>query len=86
MTNVDLDEPTPFLDRVFLRYTPRECKPNEIVVDEFRKMFESRISAGTTDKFPVTTWKDMLRNALRDCELANQKDRAGIQSLESLHR
>ena len=30
----------------------RDCKPNDITVDEHRKMFESRISAGATEKWP----------------------------------
>ena len=38
---------TPFLDRVYLRGIQRECKSNEIIIDEYRKMFESRISAGS---------------------------------------
>ena len=39
--NVDLDEPTSFLDHVCLGCIQRECKPNEIIIDEYRKMFES---------------------------------------------
>ena len=31
--------------------TQRKCKPNEIMVEEYRKMFESRISAGATEKY-----------------------------------
>ena len=53
MKNVDLDEPTSFLDHVFfLGCTQRECKPNEIIFDEYRKMFESPISAEATEKIP----------------------------------
>ena len=52
MKNVDTDEPTTFLGHVYLECTQRECKPNEIVVDEYKKMFESRISAGATEKLP----------------------------------
>ena len=44
--NVDLDEPTSFLDHVYyLGCTQRECKPNDIIIDQYRKMFESRISS-----------------------------------------
>ena len=50
MMNVDLDEPTSFLDHVYLGCTRRECKPNETVVAQYKKMFESRISAGATAK------------------------------------
>ena len=52
MKNVDLDEPTSFLDHVHLGWTQRECKPNEIIVDEYRKQHESRISAGAPEKLP----------------------------------
>ena len=84
--NVDLDDPTLFLDHFYLGCTQRECKSNEIIVDEHRRMFESRISAGATDKLPGwenTSRKDgrvVLRhgrtcskNALRYFELANKK-------------
>ena len=36
MKNVDPDEPTSFLDHVYLGCTQRECKPNEIIVKEYR--------------------------------------------------
>ena len=39
-----------FLDHVHLECTQRECKPNEGMVDEYRHMFESRISAAATEK------------------------------------
>ena len=29
-----------------------ECKPHNSLLDEYRKMFESRISAGATEKLP----------------------------------
>ena len=32
--NVDIDEPTSFLDHVFLGCTQRECKPNETKVEQ----------------------------------------------------
>ena len=49
---IDLDEPTSFLDHVYLGCTQRECKPNEIITEEYTKMFEPRISAGATEKLP----------------------------------
>ena len=52
MKNVDLDEPTSFLDRVYLGYTQRECKPNEIIINEYKDILESQISAGATEKLP----------------------------------
>ena len=86
MKNVDMDEPTSFLDHVYLGCTHRECKPNETIIEQYTKMFESRISAGAAEKFPG--WKkphartaacsyDMEGNAQkrvqRYCELANKK-------------
>ena len=82
MKSVDLEEPRSFLDRVYLGCTQR---PNESIVDRFREMFESRISAGATEKLPGcenitqtlplghTIWKDMRKSALRDCQVANKK-------------
>ena len=32
--------------------TQRECQPKENIIDEYRKMFESQISAGATEKLP----------------------------------
>ena len=47
--NVDIDEPTSFLDHVYLGCTQRESKPNETVIEQFTKIFESHISAGATE-------------------------------------
>ena len=52
MKDADIDEPTSFLDPANLGCTQRECKPSDIIFDEFTKMFESRISAGETAKLP----------------------------------
>ena len=39
MKNLDIDEPTSFLDHVFLGCTQRECKPNETRIEQHKKMF-----------------------------------------------
>ena len=52
MKNVDHDELTSFLDHVYLGCTQRECKPNETIMEQYKKMFESRISAWATEKIP----------------------------------
>ena len=49
---VDLGEPTSFLDHVHLGCTQRPCEISEDIVDNYRAMFESRISAGATGKLP----------------------------------
>ena len=54
MKLVDLGEPTSFLDHENLGCTRRECKSNESIKEEYNKMFESRISAGATEK--LVTW------------------------------
>ena len=43
---VDLGEPTSFLDLVFLGCTQRQCEISKDIVDNYRTMFESPISAG----------------------------------------
>ena len=43
---VDLGEPTSFLDHVYLGCTQRQCEVSKDIVDNYRTMFESRISAG----------------------------------------
>ena len=47
MKNVDIEEPTSFLDHVYLGCSQREFKPNETNIEQYKKMFGSRISAGT---------------------------------------
>ena len=71
---VDLGEPTSFLDHVYLGCTQRQCEISKDIVDNNRTMFESRISAERVDKLP---WSyDMAGHAKkcveRYCELANK--------------
>ena len=54
MTDVDLGEPTSFLDHVSLGCTQRDCQSSKDIVDKYRSMFESRISAGAKEKLPET--------------------------------
>ena len=46
---VDLGEPF-FLDHVYLGCTLRQCETSKDIVDNYRTMFESRISAGEVEK------------------------------------
>ena len=49
---VDLGEPTSFLDHVYLGGTQRQCEISKDIVDNYRTMFESRISAEGVEKLP----------------------------------
>ena len=80
---VDLGEPTSFLDHVYLGCTQRQCEVSQDIVDNYRTMFESRISTRTVEKLPFTqnllfsSWSyDMAGHAKkcveRYCELANK--------------
>ena len=80
---VDLGEPTSFLDHVYLGYTQRQCEISKDIVDNYITMFESIISAGSTEKLPcsdnlrISSWSyDMAGHAKkcveRYCELANR--------------
>ena len=80
---VDLGEPTSFLDHVYLGCTQRQCEISKDIVDNYRTIFESRISAGATEKLPcsenlrISSWSyDMEGHAKkcveRYCELANR--------------
>ena len=51
---VDLGEPTSFLAHVYLGCTQRHCQTSKDIVDNYRTMFESRISAGATEKLPCS--------------------------------
>ena len=58
MKDVDLGEPTSFLDQVYLGCTQRKCQISKHIVDNYRNMFESRISAGEKEKLPVSRKSD----------------------------
>ena len=51
---VDLGEPTSFLDHENLGCTQRQCEISKDIVDHYRTMFESRISAGATETLPCS--------------------------------
>ena len=73
---VDLGEPTSFLDHVYLGCTQRQCEISKDIVDNYRTMFESRISAGELKNYHArkifvflrgpTIWKVMPRNVWND--------------------
>ena len=87
LKKVDLNEPTSFLVHV-----------NEIILEEYTKMFESHISAGATEKLllwekphakKTVAWSyDMEGHARkcvrRYCELANKKVEQFFKVLKSL--
>ena len=53
MKDVDLGEPTSFLDHVYLGRTQRECQISKDIVANYRDMFESWIFAGAKEKLPT---------------------------------
>ena len=80
---VDLGEPTSFLDHVYLGCTQKQCETSKDIVDNYRTMFESRISAVVNRKLPysenlrISSWSyDMEgheKNCVeRYCEVANK--------------
>ena len=84
---VDLGEPTPFIDHVNLGCTQRDCQISKDIVDNYQNMFESRISAGAVEKVSETIGsgnldantisprslirKVMQRSAWNYCDLAD---------------
>ena len=79
---VDLSEPTSFLDHVYLGCTQRQCQVSKDIVDNYRTMFKSRISAGEekhpySENLRISSWSyDMEGHAKKCveqyCELANK--------------
>ena len=80
---VDLGEPSFFLDHVYLGCTQRQCEVSKDTVDNYRTMFEWWISACGVEKLPspqnlrISSWPyDMAGHAKkcveRFCELANK--------------
>ena len=97
---VYLGEPTSFLDHVYLVCTQGQCEMSKDIFDNYRTMFESRISAGATEKLPcsenlrISSWSyDMDGHAKkcveRQCELANkttqQLHKVSIPCLDDNH-
>ena len=67
------EEPTTLLDQVYIGYTQRECKLNNSLVEDYRKM--------SSHEFPQelpTTWPDTHRNALNVTANWKQKHRAVV--------
>ena len=70
---VDLGEPTYFLDHVCLGCTQRQCEISKDIVDNYRTMFESRISAGDTEKLPfpqhlrISSWSCDMEGHAKKC-------------------
>ena len=64
MKDLDLGEPKSCFDHVYLGCTQRECQISKDIVDDYRSMFGSRISAGATEKLSETkaTGKTWCRN------------------------
>ena len=88
---VDLGEPTSFLDHVYLGCTQRQCEISKDIVDNYRTMFESRISAGgvlvesrthsARSWFSRTSWHCIFeREQVRPC------NRRGEHRLQHLRR
>ena len=73
---VDLGEPTSFLDHEYLGCTQRQCQESKDIVDNYRAMFESRISAGAIENYHalkicvflrgLMTWRVMPSNVWND--------------------
>ena len=85
MKEVDLGEPTSFLDHVYFDCTKRECETSKNIVDNYENMFECKISAGSIEKLlcsgkfdaNISSWSyDMEGHAKkcaeRYCEVANR--------------
>ena len=94
---VDLGEPTSFLDRVYLGCTQRQCELSKDIVDDYRTMFESRISAARTEKTSILREFSYFFMVLwygRSCEemcgailwVGKQDDSTTLQSICSVHR
>ena len=80
---VDVGEPTSFLDHVYLGCTQRQRQISKDIVDNYRIMFESRISAVGAGKSPcsenlrISPWSYDLEGHVkkrveRYCKLANK--------------
>ena len=101
MKDVDLGEPTSFLDHVYLGCTQRECQLSRVIVDNYRSVFESRISAGAKEKYQKQkpqghlmpklslhgplTWQVMQRNVWKEIANLRIKRLSILQSGNAMH-
>ena len=80
---VDLEEPTSSLDHENLGCSQRQCEISKDIVDNYRTMFESRISVGVTENLPcsenlrISSWSYDTEGHAKKCvewycELANK--------------
>ena len=75
MKDVDIEEPTSFLDHAYLGCTQRERKPNDKIIGQYNMLFEPRISAGATEKLPgwdkprakTSAWPSDMEGHARKC-------------------
>ena len=64
---------TSFLDHVYLRYTQRECKSNEITIDQYTLMFESRFFReiqkliGMRSQVRIVAWSYEMERHVKSC-------------------
>ena len=92
---VDLGKPTSFFDHVYLGCTQRQCEMSKDIADNYRTMFESRISAGATVKFPysenfpIYSWSYDMEGYAKKCGMilwvGKQDDSTTLQSIYSMH-
>ena len=75
MKDVDLGEPTSFPDHVYLGCTSRECQISKDIVDSYRNMFESRISAWAMENSVseksdanISSWAYQTEGHAKKCE------------------
>ena len=70
---VDFGEPTSFLDHENLGCTQRQCEISKDIVDNYRTIFESRISAGATENLPcsenlsISSWSNDMEGHAKKC-------------------
>ena len=88
---VDLGEPTSFLHHVYLGCTQRLCETSKDFVDNYRTMFESRISAEGAEKLPfpqnlrTSSWSyDMAGHAKKSVERYGELTNRTTQQLHKV--
>ena len=73
----------------------KRCEISKDIVDNYRAMFESRISAGRTEKQPysenlrISSWSYDMEGRAKKCVeryCSKQDDSTTLQSIYSMHR
>ena len=86
MQNVNIGEPTSFLDHAYLGCNQLDCKPNETIIEHYTMMFESRISFGAKENWARANCGVILRHGGTRSKCVERYCEQAYKKVEQLHK